>query len=198
MPRKSERTRQRIVEAANRLFYHKGYNRTSFSDVVEAAGVPRGNIYYYFKTKDDILRAALQYRLDRIGRMLQGWTESYRTPLERIRRFLHIRPDSVESLQQFGCPMGSLNTELGKEQRHLQAEARALFLLFEDWLADQLAELGYAGRARELSRRILAWGQGISVITHIHSDAEFLEREKKRMDTWIEKLATGEDECLAD
>ncbi len=57
MPRKSERTRQRIVEAANRLFYHKGYNQTSFSDVVEAAGVPRGNIYYYFKTKDEILEA---------------------------------------------------------------------------------------------------------------------------------------------
>ena len=198
MPRKSERTRQRIVEAANRLFYHKGYNRTSFSDVVAAAGVPRGNIYYYFKTKDDILRAAMQYRLDRIGRMLQGWTESYRTPLERLKRFLHILPDSVESLMQFGCPMGSLNTELGKEQRDLQVDARALFLLFEDWLADQLSELGYAGSARELARRILAWGQGISVITHIHADAEFLERERKRMDTWIDKLAAGEDECLSD
>lgn len=198
MPRKSERTRQRIVEAANRLFYHKGYNRTSFTDVVDAAGVPRGNIYYYFKTKDEILKAAIQYRLDRIRGMLQLWTETFRTPLERIKRFLDILPGSVESLQQFGCPMGSLNTELGKEQRELQAEARALFLVFEDWLADQLAELGYAGRARELARRLLAWGQGISVITHVHGDADFLRQEKARMDAWVDRLAAGEDDCLTD
>ena len=41
MPSKSERTQQRIIDAANQLFYRKGYNRTSFTDVVEEAGVPR-------------------------------------------------------------------------------------------------------------------------------------------------------------
>jgi AcrR family transcriptional regulator len=196
MPRKSERTRQRIVEAANQLFYYKGYNRTSFSDVVAAAGVPRGNIYYYFKSKDDILKAAIDYRIDRIGGMLQGWTESYRTPIERIKRFLGILPGSVDSLRQYGCPMGSLNTELGKEQRELQSKARALFILFEDWLADELAELGYAGRARELARRLIAWGQGVSVLTHVHGDAEFLHREVRAMEDLIDKLAAGEDVCL--
>ena len=198
MPRKSERTCQRIVEAANHLFYHKGYNRTSFSDIVAAADVPRGNIYYYFKTKDDILQAVLRYRIERISGMLQGWSESYRTPLERIKRFLDILTGSVESLREFGCPMGSLNTELGKEQPELQLKARGLFRVFEDWLADQLAELGYAGTARELARRIMAWGQGISVITHVYGDGEFLEREKRRMDKWIEKLAQGDDACLSD
>jgi AcrR family transcriptional regulator len=198
MPRKSERTRQRIVEAANRLFYHKGYNRTSFSDVVEAAGVPRGNIYYYFKTKDEILRAAIEYRLERISGMLEGWTESYRTPVERIKRFLDILPGSVDSLRRYGCPMGSLNTELGKDQPELQDKARHLFILFEDWLADQLAELGYAGSAREVARRLIAWGQGMSVMTHVHGDPQFLLREKARMDGWIDRLAAGDDQCLSD
>ena len=84
MPKKSERTRQRIVEAANRLFYHKGYNQTSFTDVVQAAAVPRGNIYYYFKTKDEILESAIQYRLERIAQMLETWTGTYRTPIQRL------------------------------------------------------------------------------------------------------------------
>ncbi|MGB5650311.1 MAG: TetR/AcrR family transcriptional regulator, partial [Sedimenticolaceae bacterium] len=81
MPKKSERTRQRIVEAANRLFYHQGYNQTSFSDVVQAANVPRGNIYYYFKTKDEILEAAVNYRTERISQMLEHWNGSYHTPI---------------------------------------------------------------------------------------------------------------------
>lgn len=196
MPRKSDRTRQRIVEAANQLFYHKGYSRTSFSDVVTAAGVPRGNIYYYFKSKDDILKAAIDYRIDRIGGMLRGWTESYRTPIERIKRFLGILPSSVDSLRQFGCPMGSLNTELGKEQPELQAKASVLFTLFEDWLADEMAELGYTGPARDLAKRLIAWGQGVSVVTHVYGDAEFLHRETRIMEGLIDKLAAGEDVCL--
>jgi AcrR family transcriptional regulator len=62
MAKKSERTRQRIIDAANRLFYHQGYHNTSFTDVVDATNIPRGNIYYYFKTKYDFLIGAIRHR----------------------------------------------------------------------------------------------------------------------------------------
>lgn len=195
MSKKSERTRQRIIEAANRLFYHKGYNNTSFSDVVEAANVPRGNIYYYFKSKEDILRAAIAHRLARISHMLQNWTEQYRTPIERLNRFLEILPDSTESLMLYGCPMGTLNSELGKTSPLLQQEAKAMFLLFEDWLTDQFSELGYAGRAQEYARRILSRGQGISVMTHVYQDKKFLLQETDLLARWVNRLATGDDQC---
>ncbi|MCG6965347.1 MAG: TetR/AcrR family transcriptional regulator [Chromatiaceae bacterium] len=195
MPRKSERTRQRIVEAANRLFYHKGYNQTSFSDVVEAAGVPRGNIYYYFKTKDEILEAAIKYRTERIAQMLEGWNGSYRTPIERLHRFIDILSNSADAIMRYGCPMGTLNTELGKGQGELQEQAENLFKMFESWLSDQFAELGYAGRARELALRLMAQGQGISTMSHVHSDAGFLLREKEHLSRWLDQLAEGNDDC---
>ncbi|MDJ0738784.1 MAG: TetR/AcrR family transcriptional regulator [Gammaproteobacteria bacterium] len=195
MPKKSERTRQRIVEAANRLFYHKGYNQTSFSDVVEAAGVPRGNIYYYFKTKDEILESAIRYRLDRIAQMLDAWNGSYRTPIERLHRFIDILSNSSDAIMRYGCPMGTLNTELGKDQDALQEQAENLFKIFEDWLSDQFAELGYAGRARELALRLMAFGQGINVMAHVHSDPAFLRREKEHLARWLDQLADGNDDC---
>jgi len=195
MPKKSERTRQRIVEAANRLFYHKGYNQTSFSDVVHAAGVPRGNIYYYFKTKDEILEAAILYRTGRIAQMLEGWNGSYRTPIERLHRFIDILSDSADAIMRYGCPMGTLNTELGKGQDALQEQAENLFKVFEQWLTDQFAELGYAGRARELALRLMAHGQGISVMAHVHNDPGFLRREKAHLAQWLDQLADGNDEC---
>jgi AcrR family transcriptional regulator len=195
MPKKSDRTRQRIVEAANRLFYHKGYHQTSFSDVVEAANVPRGNIYYYFKTKDQILEAAIRYRLDRISQMLENWNGDYRTPIERLQRFVDILTNSADSITRFGCPMGTLNTELGKDQVALQGLAENLFKVFEAWLSDQFAELGYAGRAHELAMRLMAQGQGISVMAHTHHDAAFLRREKARLSHWLDQLADGQDDC---
>ena len=196
MAKKSERTRQRIVEAANRLFYHKGYNKTSFSDVVEAAGVPRGNIYYYFKTKDEILEAAINYRVERISQMLDAWTGTYRTPIERLHRFIDILSNSSDAIMRYGCPMGTLNTELGKDQAALQARAEDLFRVFENWLSDQFAELGYAGRARDLALHLMAQGQGISVMAHVHSDPGFLRREKERLGRWVDRLADGNDDCL--
>lgn len=196
MPKKSERTRQRIVESANRLFYHQGYHNTSFTDVVNAAGVPRGNIYYYFKTKEDILHAAIDYRLERIGAMLESWSGSYRTPVERLHRFVNILEDSADALTRYGCPMGSLNVELGKNDPHLQEHAENLFKLFESWLEDQFSELGFAGRAHELALRVMAIGQGISAMAHIHHDSGFLKRERERLLHWINQLAEGKGECL--
>jgi len=196
MVKKSERTRQRIVESANRLFYHQGYHNTSFTDVVKTAGVPRGNIYYYFKTKEEILHAAIDYRLERISHMLESWNGEYRTPIERLHRFVAILDDSVDSLSRYGCPMGSLNTELGKADPKLQEHAENLFKTFESWLSDQFAELGYAGRAHELALRVMAIGQGISTLTHIHHDPGLLRRERQRLLDWIDQLAEGTAECL--
>ena len=194
--RKSERTRQRIVESANRLFYHQGLHNTSFTDVVVASGVPRGNIYYYFKSKDEILHAAIDYRLERIRAMLDGWSGTYRTPVERLYRFVALLDDTAEALTQFGCPMGTLNAELGKDDIELQEHAAQLFELFEDWLTDQFAELGYAGRAHELAIRVMAIGQGISMMTHVHHDTALLVRERQRLKRWVDQLAEGDDSCL--
>jgi len=183
------------VEAANRLFYHKGYHNTSFTDVVEASGVPRGNIYYYFKSKEAILEAALAHRLERIEQMLQSWNERYATPLERLNRFLEILPDSADALVRYGCPMGTLTAELGKNDPELKALARVMFLRFEDWLTDQFSELGYAGRAREFARRLLAQGQGITMMAHAHEDRRFLLQETDRLQRWIRRLAEGDDQA---
>ena len=194
--RKSERTRQRIVESANRLFYHQGFHNTSFTDVVMISGVPRGNIYYYFKTKDEILIAAIEYRLERIRAMLENWSGTIRTPVERLHRFIDLLGDTSEALTQFGCPMGSLNAELGKANLDLQTHAAQLFRLFEDWLTDQFAELGYADRARELALRIISIGQGISMMTHVHHDTELLQREQQHLRQWLDQLAEGDEACL--
>jgi len=43
MGRKGEEKRQRIVDAANTLFYHKGFTATSFADIAEVCDMPKGN-----------------------------------------------------------------------------------------------------------------------------------------------------------
>ena len=189
MATKSERTRRRIVDAANQLFYRKGFNRTSFSDVVDEAEVPRGNIYYYFKTKDALLRAVVKHRLDTVSTMLQEWDRQIPGPLERLERFVQIIYDTTPMLLRSGCPMGSLNIELGKDQPELKEEAKRLFELFERWLTHQFAELGYPDDARELTLQLMARGQGIIVIAQVYQDPGFLQRGAAEINRWLEELA---------
>ncbi len=188
MPTKSERTRRRIVDAANQLFYRKGFNRTSFSDVVEEAGVPRGNIYYYFKTKDAMLRAVIRHRLETIATMLGEWDRQIQRPLDRLERFVQIINDTAPMLLRSGCPMGSLNIELGKEPSEMKAEAKRLFDLFEQWLTRQFTEMGYPDEARDLTLQLMARGQGIIVITQVYQDAGFLARGAAEINRWLEEL----------
>lgn len=52
-------TRHQIVEAADRLFYERGFEATSFADIAAVVGLSRGNFYYHFRTKDEILEAVI-------------------------------------------------------------------------------------------------------------------------------------------
>jgi AcrR family transcriptional regulator len=61
-PRVVEDRREQIIDAAMRVFAQKGYARATNRDVARAAGITTGLIYYYFKSKEDLLRAALEER----------------------------------------------------------------------------------------------------------------------------------------
>jgi AcrR family transcriptional regulator len=56
---RSERSRSQIMEAALKLFSHRGYGATSVRDIAESAGVSKGNVYHHFPDKETIFRALL-------------------------------------------------------------------------------------------------------------------------------------------
>lgn len=82
--KKPSRNRERLVAAARQLFGEKGYAATSTEEVVAAAGITRGVLYYQFKDKEDLFRAVLQQTLQQIGE------EIYRKTMATIQ---HDRED---------------------------------------------------------------------------------------------------------
>jgi AcrR family transcriptional regulator len=82
-------TRAQIVEAADRLFYQRGYEHTSFATVADAVHLS-GNFYYHFRSKDDILGAVIDTRLSGTRQMLEQREAQDADPAGRIRTFIHI------------------------------------------------------------------------------------------------------------
>lgn len=56
---RSEKSKQQILDAALKLFSHRGYGATSVRDVAEEAGLSKGNVYHHFPDKETIFRALL-------------------------------------------------------------------------------------------------------------------------------------------
>ena len=110
----AQATRDRLVDAAMRLFWEKGYNSTSIADVLKAADANAGSLYHFFPTKQDLLVAVLDALHDGIYPMLlePAW-EGVDDPLERVWALLaRYRAALVETDCFYGCPIGSLALEL--------------------------------------------------------------------------------------
>lgn len=182
-----ETVRREIVAAANRLIYHRGYNQASFTDIAEAAGIPRGNFYYYFKSKDDILGAVIEARIEGIRTMLAEWDAAEQNPRLRLKLFSQMILGSEKELLRYGCPMGSLNIELGKAQPGLKAKAKQMFDLFVEWLTQQFAAMGHQ-HAPQLAMELMARAQGVAVMTQVYGDRAFLRAQLGAFDAWIEAL----------
>lgn len=180
-------TRLTIIDEADRLFYERGFEATSFADIAVGVKISRGNFYYHFKTKDEILDAVIARRLEKTGAMLQVW-EAESTPLRRIGRFIDLLIANQAKIMAHGCPVGTLCSELAKLDHAAQPAANGLFTLFRDWLAHQLSALGHRADAEALALHLLMRSQGIAVLASAMGDAVFLTREVEAMHAWLSML----------
>jgi len=193
MGTKGSANRQRIVDAADHLFYSRGYNQTSFSDISDETGIPRGNFYYYFKTKEDILAAVVDARLAEFKDMLKSCEQSTPEPLQRLHTLAQFPLQHEAQVLQYGCPIGSLSSELVKEQDTEISQARltAVFDLLKSWIAAQLNNLGQETRSDDIAKDMLAKMQGVIIIANVYKDSEFLNRGIKDIQSWLNQTLSN-------
>ncbi len=182
-------TREQIVEAADRLFYRQGYEHTSFADIAGVVQISRGNFYYHFKTKDEILDAVIDARLAKTRQMLERWEIEGNSPEDRIRSFIHILVANRADIKRYGCPVGTLCAELAKLNHSAQGEAKALFTLFRTWLSRQFAALGRKADADSLALHLLARSQGVATLANAFHDEKFIRQEVEEMCDWLRACA---------
>src|SRR5689334_9617097 len=179
-------TRERIVAAADRLFYRRGFEHTSFADIADAVKISRGNFYHHFKSKDEILDAVIAARLHDTAALLGRWEHAGHDPVARIRSFIDMLVANRTDIKRHGCPVGTLCTELAKLGHAARTDANELFMLFRTWLRHQLVALGRAADADRLALHLLARSQGIAVLASAFHDDEFIRHEVRALHAWLD------------
>ena len=97
--------RQRLVEGARLVLHQQGVEKTTLADIAQAADVPVGNVYYYFKTKDELVQAAIDAHAHDIQTMLASF-DRRRTPKARLKALVRALTDQRELAALYGCPGG--------------------------------------------------------------------------------------------
>jgi len=182
-------TRDQIIEAADQLFYRQGFEHTSFAHIASTVNISRGNFYYHFKAKDEILDAVIARRLADTRAMLERWEIEGETPADRIRSFIDLLIMNRARIKRFGCPVGTLCTELAKLAHPSQGDANRLFTLFRLWLRRQFERLDGNGDADALAMHLLAMSQGVATLASAFNDEKFLKQEVRRLHGWLDRIA---------
>lgn len=179
--------RTRLVSGARAVIHQQGVEKTTIADIAEAAEVPVGNVYYYFKTKDELVEAAIAAQAEEITATL-ATLEHHRTPKARLKAFIRMLADQGEITARYGCPQGSLCSELDKRQDETAGSCAQLIKLPIDWAERQFRAMGRRD-ADELAVALQAAYQGIALLTNTFRNPELMRREARRLERWIDSLA---------
>jgi TetR/AcrR family transcriptional regulator, transcriptional repressor for nem operon len=127
-------TRQRLVEAALYLFWKNGYSATGMAEILARAKVKPGSLYYFFKTKEELLIAVLRLYVETLHPVVMDpvFAETD-DPIERIFGVLGFyRRNLIATGCTYGCPIGRLALEIGEEQVEVH---KLLSDNFDGWTA---------------------------------------------------------------
>jgi TetR/AcrR family transcriptional regulator, transcriptional repressor for nem operon len=182
--------RERLVAAACRVLHEQGVERTTLADIALAADVPVGNVYYYFKTKDQLVEAAINAHGNDLRAMLSA-LDRRRTPQARLKGLIGALVEQRELAARYGCPFGTLACELDKRPDGLDRTAADVLGILAGWAEQQFRSMGFGDQAeaRDLAIALIASYQGISLLTNTFRDPELMVREGRRLDRWIDSLA---------
>jgi TetR/AcrR family fatty acid metabolism transcriptional regulator len=88
--------RERILDAAVKVFAREGFYNAKVAQIAEAAGVADGTIYLYFKSKDELLISLFEDRMDMVLTTLRGALDSSGDAIARLRRVIELHLELIE------------------------------------------------------------------------------------------------------
>jgi len=128
--------RERLLAAANELFYNEGVHTVGIDRIIEQAGVAKASLYNTFGSKDELVRAYLEERHCAVTRRITQAVERYHTPRERLLAVFEGQGDLFAQPGYRGCAfaLASAESQVG-DAAEVAAEG------YRRWIRALLTEL---------------------------------------------------------
>lgn len=177
MKDKSVPTRDRILQAAAKLFQQDGIRAVSVDAIAEKAGVTKRTLYYHFRSKDDLIAAHLEARDQPNLALFKRWFEEAEGSVaEKVADIFRHLARSAQSGKWKGCGFLRTSVELINLPGHpALVVARGHKKRVEDLLSTIFVEAGAGSDAAPLARQIMLLLDGSFAVVLLHRDPSYME-----------------------
>jgi AcrR family transcriptional regulator len=196
-PTKGERTRQRIVEQAAKLFNVRGTAGASMADITEASGLEKGGVYNHFESKDSLVLEAFDYAAGLVRARRDAAAATGTTPLAKLRAMIDVQAEAARKpLLPGGCPL--LNTAIESDDTNpaLRSRVRREFDAWQDAFAAALRDAVAAGDLRPVDAAAFASAavaalEGGIMLSSLYRDQRHTAAVIAHLNAWLDGLASA-------
>ncbi|WP_428644235.1 TetR/AcrR family transcriptional regulator [Roseibium sp.] len=176
MTKQIEPARDRILTAANKLFYAEGIRAVSLDTIAEKAGITKKTVYYHFKSKDDLIEAYLASRDQPNLKLFRKWYSEAEGGLpEKVEAIFRQIAKNARHPKWKGCGFLRTAAELANMPGHPAMKVGSAHKKkFEAWMAEEFEAAGLDGAA-SLARHVVLLLDGAFSTILVHRDAAYAE-----------------------
>jgi AcrR family transcriptional regulator len=180
--------RERLLDAADELFYEEGIHIVGIDRVIEKAGVAKASLYSTFGSKDELVRAYLNRKYDQRRTRITEWLTRYSTPRGRLLGVFDALGDSIAQPGYHGCAFANASAESspGSVAEQVTQEYRA-------WTRNLFTELARDAGAADpatLAAQLHLLYDGVNWAARIDHDLDAARRAQAAAEVLLD-AATG-------
>lgn len=187
-------TREKLLDAATKLFHRLGYAAVSLQLIAESVGLKQGNVYYHFRTKRSLGLAVLE-RWAEINRTGLVSLEAKRPPRSQILAYLEWSPEQARVYSRHGCPIANLTAELlADSDGDARKELPSIHVDTIEWLSSRFNALGLPRRRSERAASFV-WSvaQGAISQSRVTGTPTAARVARGELAVWLDSLAEARD-----
>ncbi|MCA9256492.1 MAG: TetR/AcrR family transcriptional regulator [Phycisphaerales bacterium] len=189
-------TRDKLIEAAMRLFHEQGYAATGVATILRESGVNSGSMYHYFPTKEALLHGVLDRYEELLWPVvLQPAFDSTTDPVERIFAVMAGYRHGLEMTScGMGCPIGNLALEMSDTYPDVRAHLAKLFGMWCDGIRKCLDDAATTLRPEvdrsSLAEFVLSVMEGAMMLARARRELAAFDRSIAHLRAYVEGLRT--------
>jgi TetR/AcrR family transcriptional regulator, transcriptional repressor for nem operon len=192
--RDSERTRERLLQAASREIYRSGFQSASLDTILAVAGVTKGALYYHFKSKEALGYAVVEEIIapDVHGKWVRPF-QSGKDPIDALIgavRRIPIRPADVRG----GCQLNNLAQEMSPLDAGFRRRLAKIFDAWREAVASTLREGQIRGSVRrdvqpaDAAASLIAMVEGYGSLAKNAQDPKVMKAGIRNIVDWVRSL----------
>ena len=192
---KSERTRNYIIETAAHVFNKKGYEGTSFSDIVEISGISKGAIYGHFKNKDELALAALEHNLQLASKIIFSNVKSRLNSYDKLIGFAQSYSLFFEIINNAGgCPVINAAVDSDDGQNEVRKRVTRFITMWQNSIKKiinegiQKGELKNSPEVTVFSDIFISLIEGAIMLSKVMNNRKYIDDASSFLVSFVEKL----------